>query len=387
MEPRLDRNQPNSGRSRLFVACGVLALSAATVGVFLWRPWLPAWERSYEQAQLLADSNPREAERLLQQSINEAGGRFGNAQLALCRLRGRQNRWKEAAVLLADINLKDCQSQSLDRVGREAFASQKWVVAQPVLAELLHRESSDKRELLVLLKEVYGQLGRFGEMRECVQQLTQLDPSDPKVWWALAQTSEQMGLNLDAIAAYRNVLKQDIPQDASILVIQKLLDLLVESGDVVAARNELNHLIALHGRQLECSLTEAELFRLEGRSQEALTSIEQYVADGGKSLRALMIRGLLRLESGDAELAAKDFENVTQRDPTYESAHFKLAETYRRLGRLELAQKHQAEYERIQGIRFEAEELKKSQRIRLTSDADRERLPNLQDSPDSHSKK
>ena len=387
MEPRLGRNERNSHRPRLFVACGVLALSTAMVGVFLWRPWLSAWERSYEQAQLLADSNSQEAERLLRQSIIEAGGQFGDAQLALCSLRGRQNQWKEVAELLAEVNLKDCQSQSLSLIGREAYASQQWGVAQPLVAELLHLESSDQREILVLLKEVYGQLGRFGEMRECVQQLTRLDPDDPKVWWALAQTSEQMGLNLDAIAAYRNVLKHDIPPDASIHVFQKLLNLLVESGDVVAARKELNHLIALHGRQPECSLTEAELFRLEGRSQEALTSIERYFADGGTSLRALMIRGLLRLESGDAEQAVKDFENVTQRDPTYESAHFKLAETYRRLGRLELAQEHQAEYERIQGIRFEAEELKKRQRSRLTSDADRARLPNLQDSPHSHSEK
>lgn len=387
MEPRLGRNEPNSDRTRLFVACGLLSLSATIVGVFLWRPWLHAWDRSYEQAQFLADSNSQEAERLLQQSIIEAGGRFGNAQLTLCSLRGRQNRWKEVAVLLADIDLKDCQFQLLSRVGREAYASQQWVVAQPVLAELMHREVPEKREVLRLLKVVYGQLGQFGEMRECVRQLTRLTPDDPKAWWALAQTSEQMGLNLDAIAAYRIVLKHDIPPDASIHVFQKLLDLLVESGDVVAARSELNHLIALHGRQPDCSLTEAELFRLEGRSQEALKSIEQYLEDGGKSLRALMIRGLLRLELSDAEQAVKDFENVTQRDPTYESAHFKLAETYRRLGRLKLAQEHQAEYERIQGIRFEAEELKKLQRSRLPRNADRERLPNLQDSRHSHSEK
>ena len=384
MEPRLDRNRRNSDRSRLFAASGVLVLSAVLVGVFLWRPWLPAWERSYEQALLQGESNSQEAERLLQQSINESGGRFGNAQLALCSLRGRQNRWKEVAALLAEVKFEDCQTQLLYRLGRDAYASQQWAIAQTVLADLLHREFSEKREVLSLLKVVYGQLGQFGEMRVCAQELTRLAPDDPKAWWDLAKTSEQMGLSIDAIAAYRNVLKHDIPSDASLQVFQKLLDLLVESGDVVAARSELNRLIALHGRQPECSLTEAELFRLEGRSQEALKSIERYVADGGKSLRALMIRGLLRLELGDAEQALKDFEEVAQRDPTYESAHFKLSETYRRLGRLELARGHQAEYERIQKIKFEAEELKKLQRSRLPIETDRKRLRTLQDNPHPH---
>jgi tetratricopeptide (TPR) repeat protein len=354
-------------------------LSAILVGVALWRPWLPEWERSFEQGQLLEESNSQEAERLLQKSINEAGGRFGNAQLAICGLRGRQNRWKEAADLLADVNLKDCQSRFLYRLGRDACASQQWTVAQPVLAELLHRDFSEKREVLSLLKVIYSQLGQFREMRECAEELTRLVPDDPMVWWDLAQTSEKMGHTTEAIAAYRTVLKNDVPLDASIQVFQKLLDLLVESGDINAARSELNLFISLHGRQPECSLVEAELFRLEGRSQEALKSIEQYFADGGQSLRALMIRGLLKLELGDAEQALKDFEEVAQRDPSYESAQFKLAETYRHLGRFEPARRHQAEYERIQKIRFETEELKKLKRSRLPSDANREGLPALQD--------
>lgn len=377
-ELRHVRNEPYSNRPRLLVACGLLALFTTVVVAVIWRPWLPAWQRSYEQAVSLTDSNPKLAERLLRQSISEAGGRFGDAQLALCRLRGRQSQWKEAAAILAEVNLKECQSQSLDLLGREAYATQQWSVAQPPLAELLTRESSEKRELLVLLKEVYGQLGQFGEMRECVLQLTRLNPDDPKIWWAFAQTSEQMGLTDDAMSAYRNVLKHDIPSDASIHVFQKLIDLLVDSGDVKEARSELSRLIATHGRQLDCSVTEAELFRLEGQSDEALKSIERYFGDGGKSPRAHMLRGMLRLESGETEQALKDFEFVAQRDPNFETAHFKLAETYRRLGRIELARKHQAEYERLQGIKFDAAESKKRQR---------EHLPKLQNNPDPPSEK
>lgn len=369
------------------MASGALVLSVVVASVFKWRPWISAWERSYEQAQILADSDSLEAERLFRESVAGAGGRFGDAQLSLCRLLARKKRWKEVGELLADIPLKDCQSQLLINFGRQAYVAEQWKVAQPVLAELSLREVFEKREALSLLKAVYGQLGRFGEMQECAKQLTVIAPDDPRAWWDLAQTSEQMGLGRDAVAAYQNVLKHEIPPDASGQVFQRLLNLLIQSGDAAAARSELIRWTALHGRQPDFSLYEAELYRLEGQSQEALTSIQRYLADGGKSLRALMIRGLLRLELGDAEQAVEDFENVTQREPAYEAAHFKLAEIYRRLGRLELAREHQSEYERIQRIRFEAEEVKKRQRSRLASGADRERLPNLQDRLSPHSEK
>lgn len=40
--------------------------------------------------------------------------------------------------------------------------------------------------------------------------------------------------------------------------------------------------------------------------------------------------------------AAKDFEKGIEHDPFDLSAHFKLSEAYRRLGQLNLAQKHEA---------------------------------------------
>ena len=350
------------------------------IGLLIWRPWLSASERLFEQALAHASSEPAEAERRLKQAIAEADGHFADAQVLLARLRGKKRHWSEAQAVLVDAPLEKVQMQLLIDLGRDACAARQWELAEPVLEEVLRRSGPETQETLALLKGLYQQRGKFREMLEVAKRLVQMAPHDPRVLWGLGRTYEEMGLNPDAIATYRQVLESEMPSDIGLQIRQRLLELLLETGETAGARVELDRLVAQHGQSPDRRYYEAELCRMEGRSDESLEAIEQCLAEGGVSSQALLLRGLLRHEKGEIEIAVADFQKAVQADPFAESAHFKLADCYRRLGRDDIAKSHQAEYERIQGVRQEIFELKKSLRSRPDDGGARDRLRQLNDS-------
>lgn len=354
-----------SNRRTATVFAGFLAASTLIVVLFVWKPWLADSERLFEHAQSVRNGRPEEAERLLRQAIAAAGGHYGDAQVALCELMGKKQRWNDARELLSKTSLPECRPSLLMDVGREAWKSQQWDVAESVLADLQNRNCPEAREALVLLKSIYNRLGKYAEMLNCAKQLTRLAPDDPKVWWDLGATYEMMGLGADAMAAYQRVLELEIPSEASLQVRQKRLSMLLESGETTTARVELDQLIAQHGKQADSAYFEAELCRQEGRSREALDVIERHLATSGETVRALMLRGLLRQELGYPQQAIGDFQNVIKAEPNNDLAHFKLSECHRRLGRDDLGAKHQAEYERL--LKMKSEDLESKKHLRSQS--------------------
>ena len=189
-----------SHQRRVFVAVSVLGLAALIIGLLIWRPWLSASERLFEQALSLASRDPAEAEHLFQQAIAGAGGRFADAQVLLARLLGKKRRWNEARAALSDVSLENGQTQLLIDLGRDACAARQWELAEPVLEEVVRRSGQETRETVALLKGLYQQLGKFPEMLEAAKRLARLAPHDAKVLWGLGRTYEEMGLNPDAIA-------------------------------------------------------------------------------------------------------------------------------------------------------------------------------------------
>jgi tetratricopeptide (TPR) repeat protein len=83
-----------------------------------------------------------------------------------------------------------------------------------------------------------------------------------------------------------------------------------------------------------------ELYRLEGRLEEALQAIESGFPDLGREPDLFAVRGAIHLELARFDEAAADLARAVANKPYDEANQFKLAEAYRGLGRLELAQRH-----------------------------------------------
>ncbi|MSR60042.1 MAG: tetratricopeptide repeat protein [Planctomycetaceae bacterium] len=121
-----------------------------------------------------------------------------------------------------------------------------------------------------------------------------------------------------------------------------LLEQLILVGDQVAARHELDRLLAEPQPSAEVHLKGAYVLRMEGRGAEALAAIDEALALKRSFPRALLLllRGMLRVDAGQLDEAAVDFETVTKAEPKNHEAHYKLAQVCRSLGRESEAQKH-----------------------------------------------
>ena len=79
--------------------------------------------------------------------------------------------------------------------------------------------------------------------------------------------------------------------------------------------------------------------RQEGRMNEALAALEQALKQYPDHARLNLIRGSLRLESGNVALALVDLERAVKLDPKDPSAWVNRAQAYRRFGRNKAALK------------------------------------------------
>ena len=73
--------------------------------------------------------------------------------------------------------------------------------------------------------------------------------------------------------------------------------------------------------------------------RDARTFADRFVALAPESARALYARGLVALQSGDANAAAADFGKLLQNDPSYAVAHYDLGLAETRRNRLAEAQR------------------------------------------------
>jgi tetratricopeptide (TPR) repeat protein len=321
----------------------IAVVAAATLfGVLARKAFSPDPEALLKEANACAARDPARAVRLLQTAIRKARGKFPEAEIALCRLSARRGEWETALPVFAALDHKTCPASFLLEFGESALAAHRPAEAVEALTEVRRRRIAASVTALDVLFAHYRQRNEEREMINCVHEMAELCRNRPELWWKLLELLDARQLDSEYMSVLREALWQQLPARDMGEMQHRLVARLVDLGDVEQARRELAAIIAHEGLSERARLHQAAIDRLEGNSAAALEMIEAALAKAGEQPGAVRLRALIHLDLGMYNEAAEDFRKGIEEDPYDLVAHFKLAETYRKLGKLDLAQKHEA---------------------------------------------
>jgi tetratricopeptide (TPR) repeat protein len=278
---------------------------------------------------------------LLREEVKQEGEAASRVRPALAAALAATGDWPAATDVLRQCELAQAGSEYLLVFGRSALRDRKFSEAVPPLNELRHRDAAARREALPLLYRAYNGLKRPQEAIGCVHELARLDPDQPVHWRQLVKELDATGQHAESVAAHREALSHGLPAPLEIEFRRNLTATLMLLCDVESARSELAPL--LNDTQAPAvTLLEAKLLRLEGQPVKALELLDEALARGAPAdsdwyaLRAMLLLDLERF--GDAVAV---LEKLVSDDPFDQYAHYRLADAYRGLGRLDEARRHQ----------------------------------------------
>jgi tetratricopeptide (TPR) repeat protein len=314
-------------------------------GLYLWTT--ESAQSYYARAIVLLAKEPEKAEQLAARAIERAGGDFPAAQLLQCRALAATNHWDTALGGFSLIrDLKQCEPQELADLGAKAFESQQYQLGEMALEAALASKSAPA-EVFEILVPWRAQQGRQGQALELCRAWQTDYPNDPQAWSNAADLEASNLEVAQAISDYREALRHSPHSDLENHIRGALLGLLADSGDVSAAREQLDIVLKSGVANNSVRLKAVEILRLEGKHAEAMEEITRYLENVEKSPAALRLRGILYLDQKDYQSAICDLKQVVTDDPFDKAAHIKLAQAYLKSGQRELAEPHFQAHRRL----------------------------------------
>ena len=344
-------------RPQGFVA---LVVAAAALGWLAWTPFHPGPAKLLQQATACTARDPAQAERLLHRAIVVTSGRFPEAEMALCRLRAERGDWKSALPLFAALDLGACPSGFLIAFGELALKGRRTTEALMALSEVQRRKIPESLAALNVLFWHYREQNQERDLLDCLREMAELGDGQPELWWKLLEMLDARQLESEYMRTLRVALEQKLPAPDKTEMQHRLVARLVDQGDAAPARRELAPLVAHEGLSPRVRLHQAAIFRLEGKPHEALEMLEAALPVTGERPGVVRLRALIHLDLGMHRDAAEDFRKEVEEEPFDLVAHFKLAEAYRKLGKLDLARKHQEISVQIRGKRQKINKLREA---------------------------
>ncbi|MDB5341191.1 MAG: hypothetical protein JWN70_6810 [Planctomycetaceae bacterium] len=298
-------------------------------------------QRLTAQGRAALPGNPVQAERLLGQAIDRAGGDLPEALVLRAQAFQLSQRPFEALGTFSLI--KDpsrCSVTDLVALADVAQAHGNAGLQRNAL-EAAHRPGPGQIEVLHRLIPLESALFRSETVLKLCRELIQLDNQDPLPWYAMALIFNERKLVAEAIQHCRESLQRD-PTPAHEAEVRGLLaGLLIDRGDLAGARQEVDASLKLNSTAVGVQLTNVYLLRMEGHAEAALKLVNQILqTNGSANPRALMLRGILRLDTGEFEPAQADLEQVVELQPFNKEAHFKLGQACQKLNQPQQAEAH-----------------------------------------------
>jgi tetratricopeptide (TPR) repeat protein len=158
------------------------------------------------------------------------------------------------------------------------------------------------------------------------------------------------------IEAMQAGLQQELPEQDHRELHHRLIETLMFSGDATQARIEVDKLAQEEDPGSTRMLVHyANLYRMEGKFEEAIQSLERAIPQmsADKFREAIRLRAILSLDLGQFAAAARDLEQAVDEEPFDQVAHSKLGDAYRGLGNTEKADYHTEFAESIKRTRTE----------------------------------
>lgn len=319
---------------RAFILCGIAGL----VGTIA---WIGTRQSPAElTAAGLAAREPAAGERLLRRAVTIANGTYPDAELALCLIRGRQGAWTEVAASFPAINLKACRTTLLTTFAREALEARRGDEALAALEASGWRAEPAAIPALEMLRLVYLELGRQDDVITTSQQLTQRDEGESRYWKQLFADLKAAQREAECLDAIRQALKVDLSEETRRDIEVELIHQLIVVGRSEEAWPLLDELAAAEGESLRVQTCRIDLYRLDGRPEEALQAMSRVFPEISRQPEAFLNRGTLYLDLRRYEDAVRDLKRAVAAMPGNPAAHFKLAESYRGAGDEESARQH-----------------------------------------------
>jgi tetratricopeptide (TPR) repeat protein len=332
---------PPAGRGRrvklLAASAVVAALASAGVARFVTRP---APHELFLQGLAAGRRDPAAGEVLFRRAMEAAGGRYPDAQIALCHTLARQGLWDDALSVFATIDRQACRSDLLLDFGRAALQAEHRLAALDALQAAARQKTHASVAALELLMADYHEWGRQDEETAAARELTRLEPEDPLRWKRLIDILQATRRTAEREAAAREALQHDPPEEYRRSFEYILATHLIARGEVSEARRIITQLKALEGPSLRLNTSEIEIYRIEGRPDLALETARALSADAQDLPALYFIRGVAHLDMEQYEQAVRNLEQTVAAQPNNEKAHFRLAEAYRGVGREEPAGRH-----------------------------------------------
>lgn len=303
-----------------------------------WRHERP--RRLFDEATEIILSRPETAERLLEQSVEAAGGNYPEAQLLRCRALGSMGRWDAALGLFSMIEDKSvCAPTELLLLSQKAHAAgQRQLELMTLVAA--NRPGSQQAKVLHRLIALELEESSPDEVLEHCGQLAGIAVDDPFPWLVQGRLYRKQKEALASARAYREALRRELNAREQREARAELAGVLMDAGELEEARKEMDRLLIGEQPADDILLKDAYLCRLEGKTEEALRKSERLVAKSPASSAALMLRGILYFDLARFSEAAEDLSRVVAAQPFNKEAHYKLGQAFQKSGRPEQAAAH-----------------------------------------------
>ena len=325
----------------------------AAVGMFViaaicWRLLQSTPEQLLERGLAESEHDPVFAAQLFHRAVNAAGGDYPDAKIALCRLLLRKTSRQEAASLFTATNCEECRTDLLLGFGRDALRLEQRREGLAALESVARRSGREKLVALELLMSDYQEWGQRLKQLQTAESLIELQIQNPQRWADVIELQTSMARESEC-ATIRRALQQDFPVEFRSHLQNSLIQQLVNQGDALGARRELEKLRKLEGDSLRVRGSDVYVCRLEGDLEKSLQIVTTIVDDAPGLPFPRFTRGVVLLDLRKFNDAINDLERVIASQPFNAPAHFKLSEAYRGSGNDDLAAKHQRIASEISG--------------------------------------
>ena len=361
--------RPSFGSLRAAIFAATAIVAALVTACIATRPNA---HELFLQGLAASRQDPALGENLFRRAVIMAGGRFPDARKPYGRVRSLDGALGRPRDRYSPARQGEHLSDLLLEFGRDAIQHGHRPEGVQALEAASQHDLPAGVAALELLKTEYHEAGLMDKETAALYRLTQLESDNGEHWKALTVALGGQRKFAECEAALRDALQQELPEVYRGNFEFMLIRMLIWKGEVAEPSRKLTVLKKLEGESFRVSLAEIDVFRLQAQWQQAQKIAAALSPDANDLPAMYRIRGILHLDLDQYEEAARDFERSIELLPFDELVRFKLSETYRLLGRADLAAQH---------AKAAAEITDKRKRVNETN-ADR-KIPRPLPSPDS----
>jgi tetratricopeptide (TPR) repeat protein len=302
-----------------------------------------------------SDKGLYQAEKLVTQAIEQAGGSYPEAEVFRAQLYAASGRGDEALGQFSLIKSPErLPAKQLIDLGLVAMKNQESLLAEKAFLNV-SSESEHYPAVLRSLIQIHLEMGRDDTAKSECGLLLELEPNDPTVWQIVGTIALNRKELAEAEEAFRMCLQHSKDGQQLRDTREDLIQILIDQGNVAEARKELSVLAKVSGEFSSRAIIEdAYVHRMEGNPKKGIELLNALAdRDDAFQMRVLFLRGLLYADSGQDKEAAADLAAVAKRQPWHKEAHHKLSVILAKLGNMEQADEHRRKADELTDLALE----------------------------------